>query len=133
MSLPSSLSSSLSSPRLLLLPLLLSSCGLAGGGLDDPECQRLNKKMQSEYDAMKTCEVDADCGTVLMGTGCTTDCDRVVRTDADTRAFDEALQEANALSCVLTFDIRCDDCPSTEGFICDEGVCDWYYPEYGPG
>jgi hypothetical protein len=50
----------------------------------------------------------------------------VARLDADTDCFYAMIDRAGDLGCDLGLASSC-DCPDTDGYVCDAGICTWNY------
>lgn len=108
--------------RMLLLLLL----GCPTKPTPEPEtCETLLADFEAETAAIRACTDADECGQPLTGTSC--GCTRawVARTDADTTRFYELLSDVQANECT-SLDGTC-DCPEADGYVCDDGVCEWNY------
>jgi len=94
---------------------------------DEPAtCEALIADFEAETQAIRSCEEDAECGQVLAGTSCGCTRDWVARTDADTTAWQEALDAATSNRCEVSLASPC-DCPAAEGYACVDNICTWNY------
>ena len=90
------------------------------------DCGELVAAFEAETLAIRSCDVDEDCGMELPGTSCGCTRNWVARAGADTTCFYELIEAAGPLQCELGLGSTC-DCPEADGFVCVEGVCSWNY------
>jgi len=95
----------------------------------DP-CDIVAPEWEAELGRVQACDVDADCGLPLPGTGCGCTRNLVGNNDADTEQLYYILQLGDDLSCTLVQPTSC-DCPDAKGFVCQQGVCAWDYVQAG--
>jgi len=104
-----------------------SGSGTGGeSGADIEDCDDLVAAFEAETASIRSCEQDEECGEVLTGTSCGCTRDWVARLDADTTRFYELIELAVEMGCELEVGSSC-DCPETDGFVCDDGICNWNY------
>lgn len=90
-------------------------------------CAELEPAFEAETQAIRSCTQPSDCGQQLTGTSCGCTRDWVARSDADTTAFYDLMDQGNSMSCELGTFSTC-DCPSASGFTCStDGICVWDY------
>ena len=109
--------------------LLMSTLLFTGCPYEDEEertCEDVSAEFTAEAEAIRSCEVAADCGIDLAGTSCGCTRNWVARADADTTTFYDLIDEAAEAECDLGLASTC-DCPAADGFDCVEGVCTWDY------
>lgn len=90
-------------------------------------CETLVPALASETTTIRACELASQCGQVLTGTSCGCTRNWVARNDADLGAWNTLRDEAQALGCEIPGTISTCDCPATDGFACEQGVCTWNY------
>jgi hypothetical protein len=90
----------------------------------DPACPQTIADFRAETINIRSCNRDADCGTVLQGTSCGCTRDWVARNNVNTQPFYQLLQDAQACGVEL---ISTCDCPQTYGFDCVNQICTWDY------
>ncbi len=93
----------------------------------EADCEALVDAFEAETTAIRSCESDAECGQVLTGTSCGCSRNWVARTDADIDLWDTLRDDALDAGCELPGTISTCDCPPTDGFVCNEGICGWNY------
>lgn len=89
-------------------------------------CEELIVAYEAETAEIRSCSDDADCGQVLTGTSCGCSRNWVARNDADISTWEDIRSQANDEGCTIGGISTC-DCPATDGFECDAGVCNWNY------
>ncbi len=107
--------------------LLLVACGLTAS--DSGTCATFARDVEAAYAEAAACDTASDCGQPVAGTGCTEECDRVARTDADLTTLQQTIRGSVDAGCGLGLEPRC-DCPPTVGFRCVSGLCDWDYGDF---
>ena len=91
------------------------------------ECTEVEEAFFAELAVVQACETDDDCGQAIPNTSCGCTRDLVAAADADLTSL-EALM---ATDCELALGSVC-DCPEADGFVCDEGICNWNYVQQEP-
>jgi hypothetical protein len=100
--------------------------GGAGGGIA-PSCADVEAEYRAQLDVIQSCQQDAECGQVLLGTSCGCTRDLVARSDADTTRFEQLRTQLQNQACDLGAS-TC-DCPEADGFVCTQGRCAWNYTQ----
>ncbi|MEM7154965.1 MAG: hypothetical protein AAF799_19110 [Myxococcota bacterium] len=93
---------------------------------EPPTCDEIVADILAERAAISSCTADAECGQALTGTSCGCTMNWVARADADTDDFYALQTLANEQGCAYAPITTC-SCPPVDGFICDEGICNWNY------
>ncbi|MBL9106995.1 MAG: hypothetical protein JNL82_39205 [Myxococcales bacterium] len=94
------------------------------GAIDD--CVAWQSAFDAEVLEIRGCDMDSECGQELQGTSCGCTRNWVARKDADVSEFWALVDKAGELGCDLPFFSTC-DCPATDGFACEAGICTWNY------
>lgn len=95
-------------------------------GSCDQMCEPYIADFEVITEEIRSCEVASQCGQVLTGTSCGCTRDWVARLDADTAEFYQALDALTKNGCPIDLTSTC-DCPPVDGFVCDQGICNWNY------
>ena len=96
------------------------------------------KDYNAELNKIRSCQNNADCGQVLVGTSCGCTRNLVARKEANLTKFNDLRKTALALLSIsstmhdecsqITMGSTC-DCPDADGFLCVDKVCTWNYTQ----
>ncbi len=100
--------------------------GDGDGDGDFESCTDVLAAFEAEATAIRSCEMDEECGQVLTGTSCGCTRNWVARTDADTTVFYELMGIQIGGETCVQIGSTC-DCPEADGYACVEGQCTWNY------
>ena len=103
----------------------LPEAGAQDAGLPN-DCVTLMNDLGGLLRDLRSCQADSECGQPMHGTSCGCTRDMVARLDADLTWFNALRRRGNLLGCNMPFASTC-DCPEADGFVCNEGFCNWNY------
>ncbi len=90
------------------------------------DCVQWQQAFDAEVLEIRGCTEDIECGQELVGTSCGCTRNWVALKDADVTEFWALVDKGEQLGCDLPFFSTC-DCPATDGFACEGGICTWNY------